>query len=83
MCLKQKAYYMKEKIREELLDELLKNYSKPEDLTGPDELLTELKKRLINKVLDSEGLASLAKVSILYLCHKTHFGIVPPQHPSL
>ncbi|MCH6259416.1 IS256 family transposase, partial [Puniceicoccaceae bacterium K14] len=45
---------MKEKIREELLDELLKNYSKPEDLTGPDVLLTELKKRLINKVLDSE-----------------------------
>ena len=45
---------MKPKITDELLDELLKNYSQPGDLLGPDGLLTELKKRLINRVLDSE-----------------------------
>jgi putative transposase len=45
---------MKNKIKEELLDQLLEGYSSPEDLIGPDGLLTELKKRLINRVLDSE-----------------------------
>jgi putative transposase len=45
---------MKSTIKEELLDELLKGYSQPGDLLGPDGLLTELKKRLINRVLESE-----------------------------
>lgn len=45
---------MKPAIKDELLDELLKNYSQPSDLLGPDGLLTELKKRLINRVLESE-----------------------------
>lgn len=45
---------MKRKIKEELLDELLANYTGPEDLVGPDGLLAELKKRLINRVMDSE-----------------------------
>ena len=45
---------MKKQIKEELLDQLLEGYDSPEDLLGPDGLLTELKKRLINKVLDSE-----------------------------
>ena len=45
---------MKPKIKDELLDELLKNYSKPEDLIGPQGILTELKQRLISRVLDSE-----------------------------
>ena len=45
---------MKPTIKDELLDELLKNYSQPSDLLGPDGLLTELKMRLINRVLDSE-----------------------------
>lgn len=45
---------MKPKIKEELLDELLANYTGPDDLVGPDGLLTELKKRLINRVMDSE-----------------------------
>jgi putative transposase len=45
---------MKPSIKDELLDELLKDYSKPEDLLGPGGLLTELKKRLINRVLESE-----------------------------
>jgi putative transposase len=45
---------MKPSINNALLDELLKDYSQPADLLGPDGLLTELKKRLINRVLDSE-----------------------------
>lgn len=45
---------MKPTIKDELLDELLKDYSQPGDLLGPDGLLTELKKRLINRVLDAE-----------------------------
>lgn len=45
---------MKAKIKDELLDELLKDYSNPEDLTGPDGILNELKRRLISRVLDSE-----------------------------
>lgn len=45
---------MKDKIKEELLDQLLDGYSKPEDLTGPDGLLAELKKRLITRVMESE-----------------------------
>ena len=45
---------MTPKFNDELLDELLKDYRQPSDLTGPDGLLTELKKRLINRVLESE-----------------------------
>lgn len=45
---------MKPTIKDELLDELLANYNQPGDLLGPDGLLTELKKRLINRVLESE-----------------------------
>jgi putative transposase len=45
---------MKSPIKDELLDELLKNYTEPGDLLGPNGLLTELKKRLINRVLESE-----------------------------
>lgn len=45
---------MKSEIKEELLDELLTNYTGPDDLVGPDGLLTELKKRLINRILDAE-----------------------------
>ncbi len=45
---------MKPDIKDKLLDELLENYSEPGDLLGPDGLLTELKKRLINRVLESE-----------------------------
>ena len=45
---------MKPKIKDELLDELLKDYSNPEDLIGPEGLFSELKQRLISRVLDSE-----------------------------
>ena len=45
---------MKQKIKEELVDELLKSYEGPLDLLGPDGLLNELKKRLIEKAMDAE-----------------------------
>jgi hypothetical protein len=45
---------MKPPITDAVLDELLKNYSQPGHLLGPDDLLTELKKRFINRILDSE-----------------------------
>jgi putative transposase len=41
-------------IKEELLDELMKNYQKPEDMLGENGILAQLKKRLINKVLTGE-----------------------------
>jgi len=63
---------MKPKITDELLDELLKNYSQPGDLLGPDGLLTELKKRLINRVLDSELTTHLG-----YEKHQS-----PPEGPT-
>ena len=44
---------MKPEIKDEI-DELLKNYTSPEDLMGPEGLLAELKQRLISRVLDSE-----------------------------
>ena len=53
-ALKNKVHPMKPEIKDELLDELLKNYTSPEDLMGPEGLLAELKQRLISRVLDSE-----------------------------
>jgi len=41
-------------IKEEILDELLKEYKSPEDLLGKDGLLKELTKRLLEKAMDSE-----------------------------
>jgi putative transposase len=58
---------MKQKISDELLDELLKNYRNPEDLTGPEGLLTQLKQRLITRVLESEL--------------TTHLGYDKHEHP--
>ena len=45
---------MKSKITDTLLDEILKKYTQPSDLLGPDGLLAELKKRMINRVLEAE-----------------------------
>jgi hypothetical protein len=39
-------------IRPELLDELLKDYQKPEDLLGQDGLLQQLTKALVERALD-------------------------------
>jgi len=41
-------------IRQELLEELLKDYKSPEDLLGSDGLLKELTKALVEKALDGE-----------------------------
>lgn len=41
-------------ITPELLDQLLANYSKPEDLTGADGLFEQLKKALIERALGAE-----------------------------
>jgi len=41
-------------IREEILEEILKDYKNPEDLIGKDGLLKELTKRLVEKAMDSE-----------------------------
>lgn len=41
-------------ISDEVLDELLKDYEKPEDLLGPDGLFKALKKRMIEKALGAE-----------------------------
>jgi hypothetical protein len=41
-------------IRPELLDELLKDYAKPEDLTGENGLLKQLTKALVERALDAE-----------------------------
>ena len=41
-------------IAPELLDQLLANYSKPEDLTGEDGLFKQLKKALIERALGAE-----------------------------
>lgn len=42
------------KIPKELLDELLKNYSKPEDLTGPDGILKQLTAALVERAMEAE-----------------------------
>jgi putative transposase len=41
-------------IRPELLDELLKDYRKPDDLLGQDGLLQQLTKALVERALDGE-----------------------------
>ena len=41
-------------IRPELLDDLLKDYQKPEDLLGQDGLLQQLTKTLVERALSSE-----------------------------
>jgi hypothetical protein len=40
-------------IRNELLDELLKDYKKPEDLIGQGGLLKELTKRLVERAMEA------------------------------
>ncbi len=41
-------------IRDEILDELLKNYTSPEDLTGKDGILKNLTKRLVERAMSAE-----------------------------
>ena len=44
----------KPEISDEVLDELLKGYEKPDDLLGPDGIFKALKKRMIEKALGAE-----------------------------
>jgi len=41
-------------ISKEVLDELLKDYKGPEDITGPEGLLKQLTKALIERAMDAE-----------------------------
>lgn len=41
-------------VRSELLDELLKDYQKPDDLLGQDGMLQQLTKALVERALDGE-----------------------------
>jgi putative transposase len=41
-------------IRPELLDELLQDFSKPEDLVGENGILKQLTKALVERCLDTE-----------------------------
>jgi transposase-like protein len=41
-------------IRDEILEEILKEYKNPEDLIGKDGILKELTKRLVEKAMESE-----------------------------
>ena len=41
-------------IKDELLDQLLEGYQKPEDLLGEDGIFQELKKALVEKALGAE-----------------------------
>ncbi len=55
---------MEDEIKEELIDQPLDGYSGPEGLVGPEGLLAELKKRLMNRVLDAELTAHLGRGSM-------------------
>ena len=46
-------------ITDEVLNELLKDYQKPEDLLGKDGLLKQLQKRLLEKAMGAELTAHL------------------------
>ncbi len=56
-----REHRMEDEIKEELIDQPLDGYSGPEGLVGPEGLLAELKKRLMNRVLDAELTAHLGR----------------------
>jgi putative transposase len=41
-------------ISDKLLDELLRDYDKPEDLLGKEGIIAQLKKRLIERAMEAE-----------------------------
>lgn len=65
----------KHDVPDALLDELLANYQKPEDLIGENGLLKQLTKRLVERALDAEMTAHLG--------HERHAprGQYQRQHP--
>ena len=52
-------------IRQELLEELLKDYKSPEDLLGQGGLLKELTKALVEKALEGELTLNVSLAEIL------------------
>ncbi len=56
-----REHRMEDEIKEELIDQPLDGYSGPEGLVGPEGLLAELKKRLMNRVLDAGLTAHLGR----------------------
>jgi len=57
-------------ITDAVLNELLKDYQKPEDLLGQNGLLKQLQKRLLERAMDAEltvqerGQASIFRISV-------------------
>ena len=47
-------------VSNELIDQLLAGYKKPEDLIGENGLLKQLTKRLVERALEAESLNSLS-----------------------
>ncbi len=45
---------MNDKIRKELIDELMASYKNPEDILGPDGLLKQLTAALVEKAMEAE-----------------------------
>lgn len=60
----------KHPITDELLDQLLANYQKPEDLIGAEGILKQLTKKLVERALDAELTHQLKKRSISALLRK-------------
>jgi hypothetical protein len=61
-------------ITPELLDQLLANYSRPEDLTGENGLFKQLKKALIERALGADRIA--VSLSALYVVRVRLTGVV-------
>ena len=61
-------------LKQELVDELLKGYEKPEDLIGESGLLKQLTKALIERALNSELTHHLG-----YLIHETPDRFLPRE----
>jgi len=53
-------------IRDELLEELLKEYKNPEDLFGKDGIIKELTKRLLEKAMEGELTHQLGMLNIAH-----------------
>ena len=51
-------------IKDELLDELLKEYKNPEDLIGKDGILKQLTKRLVEKAMENVDQEEAEKLAL-------------------
>ena len=62
------------KINTDLIDELLKDYQKPEDITGDNGLLKQLTKAILERALESEMTHELG--------YKKHSRPAKPSRPG-